>query len=41
MLFAPESIVAFQEQSELYGVELPDYAEIEVATSGVAVAAKL
>lgn len=41
LLFAPESIVAFEAQSELYGVEMPPHTELELTASGVSVAAKL
>ena len=36
-----ESIVAFEEQSELYGVAMPPHTELELTASSVNVAAKL
>lgn len=41
ILFAPESVAAFKEQAETYGVELPEMQEVEVAASQVTVAGKL
>ena len=41
ILFSPESFAAFKEQAAMYGVDLPEMKELEVASSQVKVAGKL